>query len=350
MPHAHVISPSLFCLSTALEYKQCLGFRQGHVLLKCLAFSKFSNHHTIPSSQSRYESYLVLSAGKWKPKPTQFIYRSMRSILLHRYVCSLINAAIFMVLLNACTPRPFVPVSRGREYGNPKTPWVVSHVPEANRWALARTDHHNVFQKVICFHYPCRKMIGRRKVLKAISYEKLKKRVKKNAKKGAYQNNPSLRPAGKPAPVDTVLAQQEIVKQQIVQSEDKGMPGAPTPILKADSLITLNELFFETNSYKLKNEHYAELDLLSEFLTKHPTLDIVISGHTDNVGTEHHNVTLSLRRAESVAQYIIDKGVVLEKVYFEGLGSSQPIAGNDTEQGRSKNRRVEILIRNPKEK
>lgn len=253
-------------------------------------------------------------------------------------------------MLNACTPRPFVPVSRGREYGNPKTPRVVSHVPEANRWALARTDHHNVFQKVICFHYPCRKMIGRRKVLKAISYEKLKKRVKKNAKKGAYKNNPSLRPTGRAVPVDTVLLQQDTVKRQVVQLESKGMPEVPTPILKADSLITLNEFLFETNSYKLKNEHYAELDLLSEFLTKHPTLDVIISGHTDNVGTEHHNVTLSLRRAESVAQYIMNNGVALEKVYFEGLGSSLPIADNDTDQGRSKNRRVEILIRNQKEK
>lgn len=274
----------------------------------------------------------------------------MRLVISHRLIHSLVSAALFIIVLNACTPRPFVPVSRGREYGNPKTPWVVSHVPEANRWALARTDHHNVFQKVICFNYPCRKMIGRRKVLKAISYEKFKKRIEKNAKKGTYKNNPSLRPAGKPVPVDTVVARQDTVKRQMVESENKGMPDIPVPILKADSLITLNEFLFETNSYKLKNEHYAELDVLSEFLTKHPTLDVVISGHTDIVGTEHHNVTLSLRRAESVAQYIIDRGVALEKVYFEGLGSSLPIANNDTEQGRSKNRRVEILIRNPREK
>lgn len=266
---------------------------------------------------------------------------------LHRYMYSSVSVIFFIIILNSCTPRPFVPVSRGREYGNPKTPRVVSHVPEANRWALARTDHHNVFQKVICFHYPCRKMIGRRKVLKAISYEKLKKRIKKNAKKGAYKTNSSLIPSNKPIPVDTLLAKQDTAKLQTMES--KGMPNLPPPILKADSLITLNEFLFETNSYKLKNEHYTELDLLSEFLTKHPALDVVISGHTDNVGTEHHNVTLSLRRAESVAQYIINMGVALEKVYFEGLGSSLPIADNDTEPGRSKNRRVEILIKNPKE-
>lgn len=272
----------------------------------------------------------------------------MRSIRLHRYTHSFFKAGLFAITLIACTPRPFVPVSRGREYGNPTTPWVVSHVPEANRWALARTEHHNVFQKVICFHYPCRKMIGRRKVLKAISFEKLKKRTKKNAKKGAYKTNPSLRPSNSPIPVDTLLAKQDTAKLQTV--EGKGLPEPAISFLKADSLITLNEFLFETNSYKLKNEHYAELDMLSEFLTEHSTLEVNISGHTDNTGNEHHNVALSLRRAEAVAQYIITKGVLFEKVYFEGLGSSQPIAENDSEEGRSKNRRVEILIRNPKKR
>lgn len=256
------------------------------------------------------------------------------------------SVVLFILVVNACTPRPFVPVSRGREYGNPTTPFVVSHVPEANRWALARTDHHNVFQKIICFNYPCRKMIGRRKVLKAISFEELKRRTKKNAKKGEYKKNPSLRPIGKPISTDTVVAQQDTANLRVI--ENKSVPGVIIPILKADSLITLNEVLFETNSYKLNKDHFAELDVLSDFLVKYPTLDVSISGHTDNTGHEHHNVTLSLRRAETVAQYLIDKGVLFEKVFYEGLGSSHPIENNTTEKGRSKNRRVEILITNPK--
>jgi outer membrane protein OmpA-like peptidoglycan-associated protein len=262
--------------------------------------------------------------------------------LIYLIVCMLFLAFLF----NSCAKRPFVPVNEGREYGNPTTPWIVSHLPEANQWALARTKHHNVFQKIICFHYPCRKMIGRRKVLKAISIKKSKKRIKKNAKKGIYKNIrlPVPPPAIKEVKIDSVST----VQDTLLGMESKGVPLSPLPILKADSLITLNEFLFEVNSFKLKPEHFAELDLVSEFLVTHPTLEVSISGHTDNTGNEHHNLNLSLRRAEQVAQYLIDKGVMYEKIIFEGLGSTRPIAGNETNEGKSKNRRVEILIRNPK--
>jgi outer membrane protein OmpA-like peptidoglycan-associated protein len=80
----------------------------------------------------------------------------------------------------------------------------------------------------------------------------------------------------------------------------------------------------------------------------HPTLEVSITGHTDNVGGEQHNVTLSTRRAESVAEYLVGRGVNYDKIIFRGLGSAQPIESNETVEGRSKNRRVEILIKNPK--
>jgi len=133
-------------------------------------------------------------------------------------------------------------------------------------------------------------------------------------------------------------------------AKTKPLPVVETPVLKADSLITLNELLFETDSYKLKDVHYAQLDSLSKFLLAHPALEVSVAGHTDNTGNERHNVTLSTRRAEVVAQYLINKGVADEKVFFEGFGSSRPIRGNETREDRGKNRRVEILIRDPKRK
>lgn len=188
-------------------------------------------------------------------------------------------------------------------------------------------------------------MIGRRKVLKAISFEDYRKRIRKNAKKGAYKKTTPVVPTPKKQRPDTVrkpiLRSDTIAVAQTVASSV-----APT-LLKADSLITLNEFLFATNSYKLKEEHYAQLDLLADFLLARPSLEVSISGHTDNVGNERHNVTLSMRRAESVAQYLINQGVADGQVVFEGFGSSQPISANDTPEGRSKNRRVEILIRNP---
>ena len=235
-----------------------------------------------------------------------------------------------------------MPVNVGREHGNPTTPWIVSHVPEKNRWALSRTDHHNFLQKIVCFNYVCRKMIGRRKALMAISFKKFQKRIRKNAKKGLYKKStPS--PSLKNIERDTIQRQKEA--EPIVAKENT-LPDE-VPILKADSLIVLSEILFETNSHTLKAEHYSALDSISKFLRVHPTLETAVSGHTDNTGNERHNVALSARRAEAVAEYLIDKGAVYDRVSFEGFGSSQPIAGNESEEGRTKNRRVEILIRNP---
>lgn len=252
-------------------------------------------------------------------------------------------------MFGACAKRPFVPVNEGREYGNPTTPWVVSHLPVANQWALARTGHHNFFQKILCFSYPCRKMIGRRKALHAISFEEYRRRIRKNAKKGVYKKKtPSIQTAPEPKsqPPDTLIAANAPEEIQPVAEA----PAVEAPILKADSLITLNEFLFETDSYKLKAEHFAALDSIGQFLKAHPTLDVKVSGHTDNTGSERHNVTLSTRRAEVVAEYLVDKGADYDHVTFEGFGSSMPIMSNDIPEGRSKNRRVEILIKNPARK
>jgi len=214
---------------------------------------------------------------------------------------------------------------------------------------MARTKPHNIFQQIICFNYVCRRMIGRNKLRQAISFDDFSKQIKKNAKKGVYKNlTPSI-PAATPIKKqkkDTI----EIAKDAARTVKVKPASVVPAPILKADSLITLSEFLFETASYKLKEKHYSQLDSLSKFLLKHPTLEVSITGHTDNTGNERHNVTLSMHRAEAVAHYLVNKRVSDEKIFFEGFGSAHPIRGNETEEGRSKNRRVEILISNPKEK
>ena len=73
-----------------------------------------------------------------------------------------------------------------------------------------------------------------------------------------------------------------------------------------------------------------------------PNVSVKIEGHTDNVGSKEYNQKLSERRAKSVANYLIDKGVEKERVTTEGFGFSKPIASNKTAEGRAKNRRTEI--------
>jgi len=255
---------------------------------------------------------------------------------------------VISLLCGSCVMRPWRPTNVGHETGTESTPLLVSHLSKKNQWTLVRTKPHNVFQKIICFNYVCRRLIGRNKLRQAISYEDFSKQIKRNAKKGAYKNMTPTVPAG-PAinkqKKDTVVA----VKVSPVTKE-KTVPDLAAPILKADSLITLSEFLFEFDSYKLKDKHYAQLDSLSKFLLAHPTLEVSVTGHTDNTGNEKHNVTLSMHRAEAVTHYLINKGISDEKIFFEGFGSSRPIAENETEQGRGKNRRVEILIQNPKQK
>lgn len=278
---------------------------------------------------------LVCRNQSWRCAPTNGFFFNKSYLLVF----------VLTALLSSCAERPFVPVNTGREYGSPKTPLVVSHLPEKNQWALVRSGHHNVFQKILCFSYPCRKMIGRRAVLHSISLEKLKKKINKNAKKGAYKKYKSAMPSHQNIKFDVIQKPIKVSGDSIVVPVT--LPSGP--VLKQDSLIILNEFLFETNSYRLKESQLNKLDSIGRFLSLNSTLEARVSGHTDNVGRERYNVELSSLRAEEVAEYLVSHGAAEHQVSFEGFGSSKPIKGNDTEEGRSKNRRVEILISNRKE-
>ena len=79
-------------------------------------------------------------------------------------------------------------------------------------------------------------------------------------------------------------------------------------------------------------------------MTLKPQLEIEIAGHTDNVGTAESNMTLSLNRAKSVRNYLISKGIDANRVSIQGYGDTQPIASNDSAEGRQKNRRTVVNI------
>jgi len=108
--------------------------------------------------------------------------------------------------------------------------------------------------------------------------------------------------------------------------------------------VILNNIFFDTNKFDLKPESLAELDKLVEFMMLNPTLHIEISGHTDNVGSTQANQILSENRAKSVYQYLIINKIDAGRLVYKGYGETQPIAPNDNEDGRKKNRRTEFKI------
>ncbi len=113
---------------------------------------------------------------------------------------------------------------------------------------------------------------------------------------------------------------------------------------KAGEKIVLKNIFFETNSFDLKPESFAELNKAASFLMKNNNVVIEIAGHTDNVGDDKSNQVLSERRAKSVYDFLIAKKAETAQLTFKGYGESKPVASNDSEAGRAQNRRTEFVI------
>ncbi len=115
------------------------------------------------------------------------------------------------------------------------------------------------------------------------------------------------------------------------------------PIAIGKSAVLTN-IFFETASYELLNESLAELQRLREFLLQNRTVKIEIGGHTDNVGGVEYNQKLSENRARAVYNYLVKNGFSSDRISFRGYGYSQPVADNETPEGRALNRRTEIKV------
>ncbi len=108
--------------------------------------------------------------------------------------------------------------------------------------------------------------------------------------------------------------------------------------------ITLRNIFFDFDKATLRRESEIELERLHKFLTDHPKIRLEIAGHTDSDGDEEYNDKLSARRADAVYYYLIEKGIKADRLETKGFGESQPIATNETEEGRQLNRRTTVTV------
>jgi outer membrane protein OmpA-like peptidoglycan-associated protein len=124
------------------------------------------------------------------------------------------------------------------------------------------------------------------------------------------------------------------------------------PVIKNISLLSveknasviLNNLFFDVDQFELKQQSMTELNEIVKFLHMNETVRIEISGHTDNSGTESHNLQLSLKRAASVADYLKKQGVAVNRITQKGFAAQKPLRPNDSEENRQFNRRIEFKI------
>jgi len=113
----------------------------------------------------------------------------------------------------------------------------------------------------------------------------------------------------------------------------------------AGAATTLKNIFFETNSWKLKEESTTQLDEMTKFMVDNPGVVIEVVGHTDKIGTEGYNLELSRKRAESVVLELVLRQIDPGRIGSRGAGFSEPVGDNATEEGRSANRRTEFLVK-----
>lgn len=108
--------------------------------------------------------------------------------------------------------------------------------------------------------------------------------------------------------------------------------------------ITFDKIYFDPGSAVLKPESQAQIEAVAEQLNKHADTKIMIRGHTDNTGSAGRNSLVSLSRSGSMKDALVKLGVDAERIKIEGVGALEPIASNDTEEGREKNRRIELIV------
>lgn len=127
---------------------------------------------------------------------------------------------------------------------------------------------------------------------------------------------------------------------------DEVLPGAEVERVGEGIKLVLNEnaVRFDTNKSTLTAAAKANLDKLVPVFNEYPDTNITIFGYTDNTGAASYNLKLSGERAASVKDYLVSKGLVAKRFSITGLGIADPIATNETVEGRSQNRRVEFAI------
>ena len=129
------------------------------------------------------------------------------------------------------------------------------------------------------------------------------------------------------------------------ESEKQDITNIETAQKNIDEL-NLSNISFLHGSATLTETASETLDKIAQTLHQHSNMRLHVAGHTDNTGDSNYNLTLSADRAQSVVNYFINQGIEGSRLVAKGLGDRQPIASNDTKEGRSKNRRIEFKLLN----
>jgi len=130
----------------------------------------------------------------------------------------------------------------------------------------------------------------------------------------------------------------------IFRADKPFLKDVPLQPLEIGKSVILNNVFFESDSYALRNESQIELNKVVQLLKSNPAIRIEISGHTDSTGNEAYNQKLSENRAKTVAEYLVSASIQADRLVYRGYGMIYPISSNESEEGKARNRRTEMKI------
>ena len=134
-------------------------------------------------------------------------------------------------------------------------------------------------------------------------------------------------------------------KQKGVPNVDPTKHGCPSVVVTAKEIVILEQVQLDTNKATIKSVSFPLLDKVAKVLRKHTEFLLVeVQGHTDNRGGRAMNIGLSRRRAKSVRQALITRGIAADRLTSKGYGPDKPVADNKTDEGRQQNRRVQFKI------
>lgn len=140
------------------------------------------------------------------------------------------------------------------------------------------------------------------------------------------------------------IVQEKPVTEVIPQPSRETVDTLNLNTIEIDSAVVLKNVYFDFDKYDLLPASFVEIDRLYRLMADNPAIRIKLEGHTDNIGSYDFNLQLSLKRAEAVARYLINKGIDPNRIEFAGYSFSFPLAPNDTDDGRKINRRVVFKV------
>ena len=156
-------------------------------------------------------------------------------------------------------------------------------------------------------------------------------KTKRNAKQGAYYY------------VDMVSVKY-VESENLANNISTKTTENVVPIFELDKTHVFEDVLFAFDKFQILETAKNEMKTIFDYLTSNMELSITINGHTDSVGSDSYNKSLSGKRAEAVANYLLQMGLSKDRIVWQGHGGKKPIASNTNEAGRKRNRRVEFVI------